>query len=328
MKKLHSCLKLSWLLSTLTLPVVTHAAADDDDNASPNSAMQYASLDTMSDSDHNRDSQARVSLGIGDHYWAEFGGGKSRSQQQSSAGGNVLKSTLYSAGFGATGKRWLSSINFSSRQDGSNYKQHDWNASADWSDVRFGVAIDVMNRNTEINSLSRLIGPNGGTLDIPLRESAKGNGFGLRGHFNATEAFSLVAGGMKYNYNISTTQTGTVIVNGNVGGVVNTLVNRFLTNRPLLSQRLLTRASAVSRQEQILDYTYDAGISYQFSHVGLTAEYINDKPIDSDDKTKTYQLNAAVMIGEHWMITPQVGVSSTTQFGNVGFGGISIQYAW
>jgi len=328
MKLLCPVLRLICITACVLVSALTQAAMEPADNDPPNAAMQFASLDSLNDADHNRDTEAKLSLAIGDTFWTEVSGGRSRSQQQSSTDGNVLQSTLFSAGFGVAGKKWLSSINFGSRQDGSSYKQRDWTASADWSDIRFGVAIDLMNRNTEINSVSHLVGPNGGTLDIPLRETAKGNGFGLRGHVNITEALNLFAGGMKYNYDTSTVQTGTVVVNGNVGGVVNVIVNKFLSNRPLLSQRLLTRASAVSRQEQILDYSYNVGVSYQFTHFSLTVEYLNDKPIDSDDKTKTYQLESVILIGEHWSVTPQLGVSATTQFGNVGFGGLSVQYAW
>lgn len=318
---------ISFGLITLLIASVATAATDGED-VHPNSAMRFASIDYQRDANSNNDELATVSLTLGDYWWVQVNGGKSRSQQQTASSSSVITSMRSGAGVGVAGDHWTAILDFASRRDAPVYIQREWNMSLEWSGVRAALALDASNRKSDNSVVGHLIGPNGGTLDIPLRDIAQGNGVGLHGHFNITEEFSVLAGGMKYHYSSEAKQNGSVVVNGNIGGAINTLVTNYLNNRPALAQRLLTRASAISRDELVLDSSYDLGMSYQLPHVGLTLQYINDKPADSSDNAITTQLSAAILFGQHWTLTPMLGQTKTQQFGNIGFGALSVTYGW
>lgn len=318
---------ITGLFSLFIAPTI-NAAASNDADVHPNSAMRFAAVDYQQDADSNNDALATLSLTLGDYWWAQINGGKSRSQQQTVASGFDVASVRSGAGVGLAGDHWTGILDFASRRDAPVYTQREWNISLEWSGVRAALALDATNRKSDSSAISHLVGPNGGTVDVPIRDIAKGDGVGLHGHINVTEEFSILAGGMKYHYTTEVKQNGPVVVNGNVGGVINTIINNYLSNRPALAQRLLTRASAISRDELVLDNSFDVGLSYQFPHIGLTAQYINDKPVDSSDTAITVQLSAAILLGNHWTVTPMLGRTSTQQFGNIGFGALSLTYGW
>jgi len=307
-----------------TLFAVAAAASDD---SSPNATMRYVAVSAQSDADHNQQSMATLSFTMGDNWWAHIGGGKTRTTQSAQT---VQKSSpmLGSLGFGVAGGNLQFTLDADLRRDGDVYRQRDWSGALDWHSAKLSLALDGMHRNTDIEAVVPVTGPNGGTAYVPLAESVAGNGFGLRGSFNVTERLNAFVGGMKYNYSITTRQNGDVNINGLSGGALNAFINRILANHVRLAQQLLARASAVNRDEAILDHSYNAGLTYQFNSLGLTGQYINDKALDSGDVATTVELSAVVFIGKHWTLTPGIGRTGSEQFGSVNFASLSVNYGW
>lgn len=311
-----------WLVigcMTLTLD----AAASDNITSNPNAAMRYAALSTQSDSAHNHESTGSLSLTFGDHAWAHLDAGKARAQQ----GNGALNPSVVNLGGGLVGQRLGVTLDFGRRKDGSRYDQRDWSSALDWHNDRFGLGIDGMHRKTEVKAVAPVTS-GGVTYGVPIAESLKGSGFGLHARFNPTERLTLSLAGMRYSYDTQTRQSGTIATNGGNSGLLNTIVNNALNNRPLLAQQLLVQTSAVTREAAILQRSWNVGIGYRFERVALAAQYFNDKALDSDDVIDTLKLSAALFLDEHWTVSPAIGRSNSDQVGGVTFGSLSASFGW
>lgn len=292
----HACTSLVFL--SCALPCAQTQAADD--STSLVAGMRYVSVDVQSDNVDNREWLATASLTAGDHVWLHAGLGRGKSPLDT----ETLETDVAGGGFGIRGEHLQLTLNFNSRKDDDRYEQRDWTTSFGWRNDTFGIGIDGMARETSTQTVQTVTLPILGPRSIVLNQSVDGHGFGLHADVNVTEQLNLFAGGMSYSY------------------------DDIASNRPVLARLVNLSGSGITREQAILDRSYNAGLSYRFDLLDLTAEYLNDKTLDSGDIVHTALLSAAIFVGEHWLLTPSVGASSSDRLGDVTFGALSLSYGW
>lgn len=294
--RFHACTSILVLSCTLPCLAAEAAAAD----TSLVAGMRYVAVDMQSDNADNREWLATASLTAGDHVWlhAGFGRGKSPLDVE------TLETNLAGGGFGIRGQHLQLTLNFNSRKDGDQYRQRDWNGSLGWRNDAFGIGVDGMVRSTSTRTVQTVTLPIVGPRSVVVDQSIDGRGFGLHADVNVTDRLNLFAGGMSYSY------------------------DDVASNRPALARLLNFSGSGITREQAILDRSFNTGLSYGFDLLDLTAQYLNDKTLDSGDITHTVLLSAAIIVGEHWMLTPAVGSSSNDLLGDVAFGSLSLSYGW
>lgn len=309
---------LAICLSGLTL--TAHAA-----EVSPVSAMRYVSLDASSDNADSRQYSSIGSFTLGNHMWLQ--GTLGKLTDDSSNGLGDLQN--FGIGTGFKGEHVQLSINFSHYKNDDSYKQRDVSAAVEWYSERFAVGVDALHRNID-DSYARsftdtfpVLGTR--TIAVQADEALTGRGFGAHGSVNFTDRFSLSLGGMSYSYDRD------VAIGTDVSASQYPLIAQYIENRinTLIQDNLARRSGqTLTRNVVPLDNTYNLGLSYTFDTVGFSAQYIHDKLLDSDATTDTLSLAASLFIGDHWMLAPQIGQSSSDIADDVTFGGLSISYNW
>jgi len=313
--RFYYCLIASGALSLLMV---------DANAGSPNAGTTYVGISTLADSEQNRQSTAMLSLAFGNNWWAHVGAGKVRTQQATDS----VNPTLAAIGFGVAGQHLMFTLDASSRNDGDRYQQRDWSSTLYWHSEKVGVGIDGMHRNTEVRGTVPVAVSQSNTVDVPVAQSLRGNGFGLHVNIDVTERLNVFLGGMDYHYATTTRQNGVVAASSGNPALLNTVVNNLLNNQPLLAQQLWVQTSGVTRDAAILQRSYKAGIGYRIARVALTAQYFNDRALASDDIVNTAELSAAVSLGKHWVVVPAIGSSNSSQSSNVTFGALTVNYGW
>lgn len=296
-RRFHACVSVavfSCMLSSL------QARAEDSDGTSHVAGMRYVSVDVQGDNTDNREWLATGSLTAGDYVWLRAGFGKSESLLDT----DTIEMNLASGGIGIRGEHLQFKIDFTSREDGEAYDQRDWNASLSWRNDTFGIGVDGMVRSTSTETVQIVTLPIIGPRPVLVKQSVDGSGFGLHADVNVSDELNLFAGGMSYDY------------------------DDVDSNRPALARLLNFSGSGITREQAILDRSFFVGFSYGFEYVDLTAQYLKDKTLASGDITDTLLVSAAIILGEHWMLTPALGRSSTEQLGDVTFGAVSLSYGW
>ena len=299
-------------------------AATADSNISPNAGMRYVAVDYAGDSEHNREGLITLSQTFGDRWWGHLSGGKIRTE----SAGNAGDSTVSGLGVGVGGERWHFSVDADTHRDGDKYRQTDWNASLGINDNRWSIAVDGMHRNTDIEDVLSVTGQQGNTVAVPVLDSIDGNGYGLHGSISPIYRLDIFAGWIKYSYDVSVRQNGAATLNGISADELNAFLARFVGQLGRLLAQRPVQASLVARSEALLDRTYNAGLSYQFDTVALTAEYLNDKTLQSGAIARTVQLTAEFFVGTHWLLAPGIGRTTSDEFGDVTFGTLSVNYSW
>jgi hypothetical protein len=284
----------------------------------PNAAMRYVAVGGQSDTEHNQQANAALSLTIGEHAWAHVGAATTQIRQ----GGDTLNLSLGDLGMGVAGEHVMFTLDTSRRKDGVRYDQRDWSSSLEWRGQVFGVGVDGMHRNTDVQGTVPVATAQG-RADVPVAESLRGNGVGLHARVNPIEQLTLSVAGMHYDYDVETRQAGAPS-----GGLLNGAIANVLNNRPLLAQQLLMQTSGVTRDAAVLQRSFNAGLGYRFDRVALAAQYFNDTTFDSDAAVNTVQVSAAFYLNEHWTVSPAIGHSSNDQVGGVTFGAVTASYGW
>lgn len=287
-------------------------AADDDSYAS---AMRYVSLDVGGDNADSRQYSGTGSFTIGKNVWLQGTLGKLTDSSSNSLG----DLSNYGAGMGFKTEHLQLKLNFSSYKNDAAYKQRDVTAALDWNEERFSVGLDLFHRNTD-NSVDTIKSRRaGGTAAVHIDENFTGNGYGLHSSLALTDNLEIQAGAMKYTYDSSYqlySRTNPLFVDF--------IVNNF----PSLADLFYLNHSGLTRSLALLDNSYNLGLSYQFSWIGLNAQYLRDKALDTGDITNTYTLGALIFVGDHWMLSPSIGQSKSDTAGSVTFGGLSVSYNW
>ena len=298
----------------LSAAAITSHAAESDSNVS---AMRYVSLDVSGDNANSRQYSATGSVAMGNYTWLKGTVGKLNDSNATTLG----DLSNFGIGTGIKGKHLQFNVDFSQYKNSSSYKQGDVTASMDWSDSKFTVGLDALHRTTD-NSLDTTRNfPTLGLTNVALHVNEKltGNGFGAHADINLTEQLTLSLGGMSYHYDSDYTLTSSTNP---------VLIRRLLARFPTISQLVYLNSSGVTRALALLDNSYNLGLSYQFSSVALSTQYLRDKALDTGDITNTMTLSASIFLGDHWMLSPSIGQSRTDQASDVTFGGLSASYNW
>lgn len=84
----------------------------------------------------------------------------------------------------------------------------------------------------------------------------------------------------------------------------------------------------VWRDEALIDRSYRIGGNYRLQRATLGAQYFRDRGTRSAATSSTWQLQAEVPLGEHWMLAPMLGYSSGAGFDAMGYGGVNLRLSW
>ena len=286
-------------------------------DAAPNAGMRSISAAAQGDAKSNRTLQTTLTLPVGERAWFSVGGGQSRSGQDAVA----HRPRVVAGALGYVGTGWRASLNATHRADGSAYRQSDWVGSWDWQGDRFDVGLDGSLRDARQQATVSTPNGQGGTASVPVLQTVKGGGLGLRTGVKLGGNARLYGGYTRYHYQVGTQQNGASSGSSNLSG-------GLLGNRTLLARALSTRESAVNRDEAALSNSVQLGATYRFDRVALTAEYTGDKVKDAPGTAHTALLRAAVALGPHWTVVPAVGRTRSDAHGGVNFGALSASYAW
>lgn len=299
----------------VSIATLVHAEEKTDENYA--SSMRYASLDAMGDSE-SRQVTGTASVSLGRFVWIQGSGGRLTDNSEA----NVL-GDLSSVGAGAGFKNQFLQLqaSFSKYKNDESYDQRDVNASLSWLGERVSVGLDVFRRDTD-NSVDTVRNfPTLGLSNVALHisESFNGSGVGLHADFNVTDDLTLMIGGMSYDYDSDYTITSSSNP---------ILIRQLLVKRPTLSELLYLDNSGVTRSLALLESSYNAGLRYQFTNLAVSAQYFRDSALDSDDVTSTGTLGLSIFIGDHWVVAPSYGYSSSSEADSVSFGSLSLAFNW
>lgn len=315
-------------LTSLGVGNSSHAAAAEDSDSHV-SAMRYVSIDGQSDNADSSQYSATGSFTLGKYIWLQGTLGKLLDDTTNGLGD--LK--IYGVGTGVKGEHLQLTVNIDHYKNDDSYRQRDLLASLDWRNAKILVGLDASHRNTD-NTYNYSITdtfPNLGvtTLATHATESLSGNGFGAHASFNLTDRLTLSLGGMGYHYN-QTLNVNATLTSSQPQPIVQ-LITQLLQRRINLNiQNAIAQrsSSVVTRSVVPLDNSYNLGLSYYFDAASLSAQYVRDKVLDTDNTDQTFSLGASISLGDHWIVAPQAGYSSNDRGPDVTFGGLSIAYNW
>jgi hypothetical protein len=277
--------------------------------AAPNADMRYIAASMQRDAKDDQAAIGLLSLPVGDRWWAQFGGGQTRSEHEADA----RRASVLNAGFGYIGNGWLASLAASRRTAGSSLRQTDWNGVLEWRGEQFDVGVDGHYRDARLRGTVATPTLPSGTTDVTVFQRVNGGGIGVHGTIRVTESFSVYAAAMRFDYRVSTQQTG-----GGAGG-----------SQSLLSRVLLQPSpSPVSREEAALSRSSKLGASYRFEKMTLSGDVLADRVLDEPGTVRTMQLKAALALTPQWTATPSVGRTESETHGGVNFGGLALSCAW
>lgn len=283
-------------------------AAEFTDGTAPNANMRYIAASMQRDSKHDQAVLGLLSLPVGERLWGQIGGGQMSSVQDAVA----RHPSVVSGGMGYVGDTWQASLMASHRSDGKRFRQTDWAGTLEWRGDRFAAGIDGSYRDAKLSATVPTSTALGGTADAAVLQRVKGGGIGAHGSLQATEAFSVYAAAMRFQYQVTTEQDGSA---ANLSSLA-------------LASALQTRPSFVSRDETTLSRTGKVGASYRFASVTLSGELLADNVLNVPGTVRTTQLKAAIAMIPRWTVTPVVGHTQSDTYGSVNFGGLALTHAW
>ena len=284
--------------AAILLALQVPARADGTADVAPNADKRALNLVVQGDAQRNESAVASVSVPVGRRAWVQLGAGQSRSR---AADDTSYRPTQLSAGAGVASRGWQASLNISRRQDSDALRQTDWTSTVDWRPIDgANVGLDASHRSAQ----QRGVGQGG----MPVEQRTSGNGIGAHGALALTDRFGVYGATMHNHYNVTTTaQAG----------------NGLLQSVPLLS-----RISAVNRDEAALDRSHQLGASYRVNdRVALSGEVLQDRVHDGGT-VRSVQMKAAVAAGAGWTLTPGIGHSRGAQGESTNYGMLAANYAW
>jgi hypothetical protein len=281
------------------------------EEASHVAAMRYVSLDTQGDN-ASRQYSGTGSFTLGNYMWLQGTIGQITADNNHSLG-DVQQ---FGVGTGFSNGVVRLGVNYDRYKDDDRYQQRNLLTTLDWTGERISIGLDIARRSTD-NSIDTTLGQT--NISVRVDEKLIGNGIGLHADFTLTDALSMSLGGMSYNYDSNYELTASTNL---------PLLQRLLTRYPTIAELVYLNNSGVTRSLALLDNTYNFGLSYQFNTVALSAQFLRDEGLESDVVTNTGLLSAAVFIGDHWLLSPAIGQSRSSDADSIGFGGLSLSYNW
>ncbi len=318
-----AALRISLAASLLGLTVTAHAVEED----SYVSAMRYVSLDASGDNGDSSQFSGTGSFTLGKYMWLQSSVGKLTDDTSNGGLGDLQN---FGVGAGLRGKHVQATFNFSHYKNDANYKQRDISASFEWYNEILTLGLDGFHRKADdaadyaITDTYPILGTT--TIATHAEQTLTGDGFGAHTNINFTDRFNISLGGMGYNYD------NDVRVTSNVSASSTRTIAEILERRinSILQPGIDLRSSGVVARNVVpLDSTLNVGLNYVFDSLGLSANYIHDKILDSDTTNDSLSLSASIFIGDHWIVAPTVGqTSSNNNTDDITFGGLSLSYNW
>ncbi|MBM0104933.1 hypothetical protein JM946_09240 [Steroidobacter sp. S1-65] len=267
-----------------------------------------ATLGVQGDELGNREWLGKLAFSLGEHAWVQ--GTFGRTDLALAGAGNRR---LAGAAFGLSGQTFSAAVEFAQRSDDARFKQQTWVAALDWRGVRGGFGVDALARSTDAQTTQTM--RSGGAFSSPvsttIKESANGTGFGIHGDWQLTARASIVAGLMRYRYDFDLRSDAAA------------------PSSPLSSLLGLNAIPAgVWREQAFIDRSYRIGGKYHLQHASIGAQYFRDRVARSDATSSTWQLQADLPVGEHWLVSPLIGYSSGVGSDATGYGGLSLNLRW
>jgi len=267
-----------------------------------------ATLGMQGDELGNREWLGKLAVSLGEHAWVQgtFGG----TDLALAGDGNRQ---LTGVGFGVSGQTFSAAVEFAQRTGDPQFKQQTWVAALDWRGVRAGFGLDALARSSDAQT-TQTTQPGGAfssAVTTTIKESANGTGFGIHGDWQLTTRARVFAGVMRYRYDFDIHSDATAPAS------------------PLSSLLGLNAIPAgVWRDQAFIDRSYRIGGKYHLQHASVGAQYFRDRVARSDATSSTWQLQADLRVGEHWLISPLIGYSSSAGSDATGYGGLSLNVRW
>ncbi|HEY0686661.1 MAG TPA: hypothetical protein VGD45_30255 [Steroidobacter sp.] len=266
-----------------------------------------ATLSMQGDENDNQQWWGKLALPLGDHAWVQ--GSLGRSELATSPASNTK---MIGAAVGIAGQRLDATVDFVRRTGDNAFEQQDWAAALNWHGTRGGVGADVFLRSA--SGESQRTGAGGAlapSVTTTVRDSVDAKGFGLHGDFDLTPRTNVFAGAMRYRYDFSANSTTTG------------------TDTPLSS--LLGTTGSLSgawRDQAFIDRSYRVGARYRFERAAVNAQYFHDRSANTGEGFNTTQLQAELLLGGRWLVSPTLGYSSGGDTSPTGYGGLSLGFIW
>ena len=289
-------------LSALAFVSVTTRA----DEPAPNAGMRYVSAGAQADSQHNQEALAVVSLPVGQHAWAQAGGGQSHSDPR--AGG--YRPGIVTGALGVAGHGLQLTVSASHRADASRYRQTDRGSSLDWRRGGGNVGLDVSHRQQQAVGVVAMSNALGGSTAAPTMAKVAGTGVGLHGGLQLSEHVSVYGSAMRSHFRSSTEQVGTTTSGG------------------LLTRVLPGASSLVNIDEVALNRSAQVGATYRWAKVALSGEYTTGQVYDGEGAIHSVALKAAIDVAPGWRVAPGIGRGSSDEGGHANFASLSATYGW
>jgi hypothetical protein len=267
-----------------------------------------ATVSVQGDENDNRQWMSKLAVPLADHAWLRAGIGRTEL-----AGAVAGDSQTIGAALGAGTPTFDAAVEFAQRRGDAAFKQRDWGATLNWHGARGGLGADAFLRSAHGTSqtISRSDGVFAPPATTTVRESVRSQGFGVHGNFAPTTQATVFASAMHYRYDFSVdtsaTQTGTPL-------------SSLLGPTAVLS--------GVWRDQAYIDRSYRVGGSYRLRSAAVSAQYFHDRIAVSGEVSSTVQLQAEFLLAGRWLVSPMIGWSSGDSYQQVGYGGLTLGYAW
>ena len=295
-------------ITLLALAAASSAALAE--TPAPNKGMDYLSVDTQADTQHNQQVLATGSVTVGRHAWVQAGLGKSRSDQTAERAG-ARHPGIATVGAGVASKHWQLAVNASQRSDGSRYRQTDVGSSLDWRNDVGRVGVDLTHRRA---SQSGTVAVDGST--VPAQARLSGNGVGLHGALQLSEHVSVYGALVRNHYESSIRPTDPATPGGPLGSL------------PVHGRALFGAPSVVNLDEVALDHSALVGATYRWAKVAVSGEYQAGQVHDGGGAMRSVNLKAAIDVAPGWRVAPGIGRGSSDQGGRATFASLSAMYGW
>lgn len=275
-------------LPAIGLSLVACLAASAARAADPNATLRYVSVAVQRDANDEQTLLGTLSLPLAERRWLQVSVGQTRTVQDAVR----HRAGVLGAAAGHVGDGWLASFAATHRTDGERLRQTDWLATLEGRGEGFDVGLDGSYRASRRQDMS-----------ASAVQRVNGAGLGLHGGLMLGDRARLYGSAIRYDL-------------------------RRRDDSPSLVQTPLPGPSLLARDELALRRSVQAGVSYRFDQVALSAEYLGDRVLDSTSTLHTVQLKAMLHLAPGWTLAPAMGHTRNAAHGGVNFGALTVTRGW
>jgi hypothetical protein len=266
-----------------------------------------ATVTVQGDENDNRQWLSKLAVPLADHTWLQASIGRTE------LAGAASDSQTVGAALGAGTASLDVAVEFAQRRGDARFRQRDWAATLNWHGASGGLGADAFLRSAQ--GTSQTTSPSGGVFAPPaittVKESVSSQGFGLHGHLILTPQATVFGGAMRYRHDFT--------VDANTRQAETPLSSLLGTPAGL---------SGVWRDQAYIDRSYRLGGRYRLRNAAVNAQYFRDRIANTGAVSSTVQLQAEFLLAGHWLVSPMIGLSSVESHRQVGYGGLTVGYAW